>query len=422
MKKSLLCMLAIAVCLSALGFSACNVKTYEGEYITDADITAGKTVINDKGFVQAGGVGRVVILRGVNLGGWLLQESWMCPVSGEDNEWANLDTIAAFEQRGFTDSQIAALFQSYQDNWITEADFDIISRMGCNTVRIPFWYRNFMTDECGTWITEDFDLNPGFQRLDWAIEQAAERDMYVILDMHGVPGGQSFNHSTGGIGTNKIYTDSACQDAMEKLWVAIASRYKDSTAVAAYDIMNEPHNNSSEFADRPEYKDIWSEESHNQYNGIYDRMIKAIRKADDNHMITVEGIWRVENLPLPAEKGWSNMMYQLHLYDDTKQFKTLVRDLHKYAAKYDVAPYIGEFSNIDGFGICENYGIGWTSWTYKGAKAGQGNWFMYWKDLPVADVIHDSYEEILLKWGECLKTSGFNENRILTDAVKKAAA
>ena len=353
MKKSLLCMLAIAVCLSALGFSACNVKTYEGEYITDADITAGKTVINDKGFVQAGGVGRVVILRGVNLGGWLLQESWMCPVSGEDNEWANLDTIAAFEQRGFTDSQIAALFQSYQDNWITEADFDIISRMGCNTVRIPFWYRNFMTDEYGTWITEDFDL---------------------------------------------------------------------STAVAAYDIMNEPHNNSSEFADRPEYKDIWSEESHNQYNGIYDRMIKAIRKADDNHMITVEGIWRVENLPLPAEKGWSNMMYQLHLYDDTKQFKTLVRDLHKYAAKYDVAPYIGEFSNIDGFGICENYGIGWTSWTYKGAKAGQGNWFMYWKDLPVADVIHDSYEEISLKWGECLKTSEFNENRILTDAVKKAAA
>ena len=30
--------------------------------------------------------GEHVLLQGVNLGGWLLQESWMCPVNGEDRK------------------------------------------------------------------------------------------------------------------------------------------------------------------------------------------------------------------------------------------------------------------------------------------------------------------------------------------------
>ncbi|MCI8902272.1 MAG: hypothetical protein HFH76_16985 [Lachnospiraceae bacterium] len=41
------------------------------------------------------------------------------------------------------------------------------------------WYRNFMKDEQGTWITEDLDENPGIRRLDWVIQTAEKYDMYV---------------------------------------------------------------------------------------------------------------------------------------------------------------------------------------------------------------------------------------------------
>lgn len=344
----------------------------------------------------------------------------MCPVNGEDNEWGNLDTINTLAERGFTDAQIDALFESYQDNWITEYDLDLIAEMGCNVVRVPFWYRNFMSDDKGTWLSDNLDEISGFRRLDWVIAEAAERGMYVILDMHGVPGGQSFNHSTGGIGINKIYSDAECQAAMEKLWVAIAERYKDNTAVAAYDIMNEPHNNDEAYSDRPEYKNIWSRESWDEYNKIYDRMIEAIRAVDDNHVITVEGIWRVENLPNPRSSGWSNVMYQLHLYDDTAQFGTLTASLSRFAERYDVAVYVGEFSNIDGIGICENYGVNWTTWTYKGGKGYNGNWFLYYADLPVADSTTDSFEEMLAKWGEGLRTENFTLNTTLESAIKAA--
>lgn len=102
------------------------------------------------------GKGETVLLRGVNLGGWLIQESWMCPVNGEDRKWANLDTLELLESR-FTDEQVQTLLDTYQDNWITESDIKNIAELGCNVVRVPFWYRNFMKDEQGTWLTEDFD-------------------------------------------------------------------------------------------------------------------------------------------------------------------------------------------------------------------------------------------------------------------------
>lgn len=434
-KVSIVCVLALVLCVACCCLWACGGNPPASNEGTDGDgndggtspVTpepqkeVGKIVLADSGFLQVGGVGEVVTLRGVNLGGWLIQECWMCPVNGEDNEWGNLDTLNALYGRGFNEEQVDALFESYQDNWITEYDLDVIADMGCNVVRVPFWYRNFMSDDKGTWLSDNFDEISGFRRLDWVIAEAAERGMYVILDMHGVPGGQSFNHSTGGIGINKIYSDADCQEAMEKLWVAIAERYKDNTAVAAYDIMNEPHNNDEAYSDRPEYRNIWSRDSWDEYNAIYDRMVNAIREVDDNHIITVEGIWRVENLPNPRASGWSNMMYQLHLYDDTAQFTTLTASLARYAEKYNVAAYIGEFSNIDGIAVCEEYGVNWTTWTYKGGKGYNGNWFLYYADLPVADSTTDTFEEMLAKWGEGLRTENFTLNTTLESAVKAAA-
>ena len=112
--------------------------------------------------------------------------------------------------------------------------------LGFNCVRIPFWYRNFMNSSGNNRFTVRHDDNDGFKRLDKIIEQCAARGLYVIPDMHGCPGGQSMNQSTGVAGKNELYNNEKNLSIMENLWVAIAERYKDNPVVAAYDIMNEP--------------------------------------------------------------------------------------------------------------------------------------------------------------------------------------
>ncbi|RAZ93939.1 hypothetical protein DK853_37725, partial [Klebsiella oxytoca] len=81
-----------------------------------------------------------------------------------------------------------------------------------------------------------------------------------------------------------------------------------------------------------------------------------------------EGIWRISNLPDPNKMGWTNMMYQLHLYDGDDMFRQLAAELAATAKRYNVAAYVGEFQNMHGLGICNEYGISWTTWTYKGTN------------------------------------------------------
>ena len=363
--------------------------------------------------------GEEVILRGVNLGGWLIQESWMCPVNGEDRAWANLDTLNLLESR-FSQEEVQTLLDTYQDNWITEEDIKEISGLGCNVVRVPFWYRNFMKDEQGTWIAEDPDDNPGFRRLDWVIEEAEKNGMYVILDMHGCPGGQSMDHCCGTLCQNRLYTDEQCQETMEKLWVAIAERYKDCATVAAYDIMNEPQNNGG-YEGENSY-DPWDSESWHLSNLVYDRMIKAVREVDQEHIITVEGIWRISNLPDPNKMGWTNMMYQLHLYDGDDMFRQLAADLAKTAKRYNVAAYVGEFQNMHGLDICNEYGISWTTWTYKGTNQDVKDFFWFFGKPEKADCENDSYEEILRKWGDPIRTEHFAKKLAVYRQLEEYAA
>lgn len=384
------------------------------------DTTVPVTPISASDYLKAEGGflwnqnGNKVALRGVNLGGWLLQESWMCPVNGADKGWANLDSINALKSRGFTDEQIQELFGTYQDNWVTTDDLDRLVDMGVNAVRVPFWYRNFMSDENGTWITNALNNNPGIKRLDWIIEEAGKRGIYVILDCHGAPGGQSLDHSTGTLGKNELYDSKKNRAIFVDLWTKIASRYKDNPVVASYDIMNEPQNNGQ--SDTANGWPAGSDEALQRTYSVYDELYKAIRAVDPNHVITMEAIWTGTCLPDPATYGWTNLMYQMHLYDTTKDMiDTRVNELIKFQTKYGVAAYAGEF-NCDpneeyAINKFNKAGISWTSWAYKGSKQTVGNnWFLYVAEKDYADTTVDSYETIKAKWGEAIQTKNFTTN------------
>ena len=423
--------------------SALNIISVKNGYLTDKNNTQ-------------------ITLKGVNFGGWLLQETWMCPVVPYENryvdnnkdyslDWGALDTLEILTQKlGKTKAE--NLINKYQDNYITEADFKLVKNLGFNCIRIPFWYRNFMSDENGTYFSENDDENPGFKRLDRAIETAGKYGLYIILDMHGCPGGQSGDHSTGKSGRNYLYKETKYQDIMEDLWVKIADRYKLSKTVVSYDIMNEPMNNCDyKHGVKQAYRySAGSESAKAATNAVYDRMIKAIRKADPFHVITVEGIWQISCLPNPKTYGWTNMMYQLHTYDDkSATLENHCKGLKNARTNYGVAVFIGEFNPhsfySDSVTMFNNYGINYTLWNYKTANlyGTPTKWGLYtktysyseqvnlltksgltWEDVNTGTLNNASAEKVEKFYTELwspqyLATSNFTQNSTLYSYMKK---
>ena len=248
--------------------------------ITDEDFlkAEGKLVVNQKG--------QEVRLRGTNIGGYLLQEFWMTPTHVLLEIQAEIDIYTVLAER-FGEEKMYELIAVYQDNYFTETDFDNLDELGANCIRLPFWYRN-LVDENG-----EFYEN-AFQRLDWFVEEAGKRGMYVILDMHGAPGSQNGKDISGIDGGSDqegasefFWGDNAAanQELYYKIWGRIAEHYAGNPVIAGYDLLNEPF---CEYR----YKSQHSEsELHNLLWSIYDEAYKVIRAADPDHMVIFEAVW-----------------------------------------------------------------------------------------------------------------------------------
>ena len=183
------------------------------------------------------------------------------------------------------------------------------------------------------WLTENADDNPGFQRLDWLLDRCEAHGIYVILDMHGAPGGQSMNHCTGKAGRNELYEVADNMDTAKTLWTTIATRYKDRKTVAAYDLLNEPQNNSG-YTGAYAWE-VESEAAVQRTNAAYDALYRAVRSIDGQHIISFEGVWSTTVLPNPAENGYENdfsasrQHHEIYLSDARKvapeRWRTVVR-------------------------------------------------------------------------------------------------
>ena len=135
------------------------------------------------GFIKADGKqlrndnGDIVHLRGVNAGGYMLQEIWLCATYGgtDDNSSGNircqkniLDTLNS----RFGSEKAKNLVSAYEDNYWTTGDFENCAKLGINCIRLPIWYRN-LVDENGNWYDNAFD------KIDWFVETAGDRKSVV---------------------------------------------------------------------------------------------------------------------------------------------------------------------------------------------------------------------------------------------------
>lgn len=400
---SFVLVIATLFALSCPAFAAGETadETVTGFTADDFLTTKGQDIVNRKG--------EKVRLKGVNLGAWMIFEGWLCPYEDDLDHYTLLEKLT----ERFGEEKAYELFNTYMDNWITEYDLDEIKKMGFNCVRVPFWFRNFYYDDNGRKILDE-NGEWDFSRLEWVVSECAERELYVVLDMHGAVGYQSDAPHSGKGHSVGLYADTEqgerYRELTDELWTEIATRFKDEPAVAMYDLLNEP------------MCDVEATEFERRKNNemIYTRLYDTIRAVDSEHIITMEAIWTAIALPLAWTKGWENVVYQVHFYNNSNFIFNLFAWFTKFIYS-DVPMMMGEFyphqkTTWDNcFKTLDKANYSWFLWTYK--ATGHGMWSSDWclrgsKDgFERVNVDNDSYEEIARKWGECIRTeNGFQDS------------
>jgi endoglucanase len=366
--------------------------------------SSGRSIVNAQG--------AVVTLQGVNLGGWFIMEKWMAPLdSGSLPD--TYSVMQKLDQR-FGVATEQSLIKTYQTSWITTTDLDNIAKAGFNAVRVPVWWGQFylLNDQSPAgWRSDAFDV------LDWLVSEAGARGIYVIIDMHGVVGGQSPSDDTGRAGQNQYWTNANFQGQTAYMWWMIANRYRGNPTVAGYDLVNEPDKAPSSDAVLTADNDLY----------------QSIRSVDTTHMIFIEGTWGNWNwsmLPNPNVYGWTNVVYEMHEYQWNQPTNVVeqgatnqVNDFKNHAS-YNVPDYVGEFNAFGGgsapwtfsTNAYNNGGVSWTMWAYK-ATSGliPNSWGFYdptfWAQTP--NITTDSAATIAADWEQWTTSGTFALNTSL---------
>jgi aryl-phospho-beta-D-glucosidase BglC (GH1 family) len=320
--------------------------------------------------------GKPVVLKGVALGGWLMMEGYMhCGRNIPEREFKALLAKAQGKEamEDFTNS--------FREIFIQESDIRNIKAWGANCVRVPFNYRVVEFED------RAFSLNEaGLRHLDDAVEWCEKHGIYCVLDMHASPGAQNEDWHADPCGNPAFFFDEGNKNRYYRLWHFLADRYRDSSAVAGYDVLNEPNVPITQ-------EGVVKE--------VYDRVTKEIRDADKRHIIFLEGNLFSQRFAFLGKPQDTNTAYSLHAYPipdyafnweqdlvypgrvykimwNKERFEFLTKQYYSFIKKAGVPLYIGEIGvNWRGghYGelkwvkdlleIFKKYGLSWTYWTYK---------------------------------------------------------
>ena len=301
------------------------------------------------GFVSASGQaivngeGKEFLLRGVGLGSWLLPEGymWRMPEGGDRPR-----RIEKMTQDLLGREKADSFWAKYYDSYITEEDIRFIAELGFNSIRLPINSRPLLNDD-SLW-----------DRIDAAVSWCRKYRIYIILDLHGAPGGQTgANIDDSEFDLPELFTRRANAVITVELWRKIARRYKDEWIVAGYDLLNEP---------LPE----WFSKYNDRLVPLYTEIIQAVREIDQRHMIILEGAHWATDWSMFTGKLDSNMMLQFHKYWNNPDEESLLPFLER-RKELNVPIYMGEGgeNNTDwyagAFRLFEDLNISWNFWTWK---------------------------------------------------------
>lgn len=302
--------------------------------------------------------GKPILLKGINVGNWLNPEGYMFRFENV-NSFRLIDNtikelIGAAEARKF--------WQSFRNNYITKEDIHFIKSTGLNHIRVPFNFKFFLVED-----HPEIWLDEGFKRLDDVIKWCKEEKLYVILDLHAAPGGQTGDNIDDSWSYPFLFEDEQAQQTTIALWKKLADRYKDESIVIGYDLLNEP---------LPHYltnKDVLNP----LVEPLYKKISAAIRQVDKNHIIFLGGAQWNTNFDVFGKPFEDKLAYTFHTYwTDVKQ--DVIRRYIDFSNKYNVPLWLGESGEnedawIDSFRVLlEANNIGWCFWPYKKMDSDRG--------------------------------------------------
>jgi endoglucanase len=311
--------------------------------------------VQGRHFVDA--TGQRIFLRGVNLGNWLVPEGYMF----DFKRVSSPQQIELLVAECLGDVAAARFWTSWREHYITREDIKSLKRLGLNSVRVPITWRLFAS-ECFPHRME----GEGWALLDRLISWCREEKLWVIIDLHCAPNGQTGDNIDDSRGTPMLWEDADAQQLTVDLWKEIARRYKDSATVLGYDLLNEP---IAHYFDTARFNPMLAP--------LYTRIAEAVRKEDAQHVLFLGGAQWDTNLPAAKISGFSNVAYTFHLYWTDPARKSIEPYL-KFRDENDVPLWLGESGENDDTWVAdfrkllESEDIGWCFWPYKKMKSTAG--------------------------------------------------
>jgi endoglucanase len=294
--------------------------------------------------------GEPFLLKGIGLGNWLLPEGYMFGFR-RANSPRLIDEVLC---QLVGEEEARTFWRAYYDRYVTQEDIRFLKGAGFNHVRASFNWRLFVTD------TEPRRMEGiGYECLDRLVDWCKTEGLYVVLDMHGAPGGQTGDNIDDSWGYPFLLERPESQVLTIDLWEALARRYKDESTVLGYDLLNEPI---------APYFDV--ERLNPELEPLYRRIVGAIRKHDENHVILLGGAQWNTNFRVFGPPFDEKLAYTFHRYWEEVQ-PLLVQEYVAFSERYNVPLWMGEsgentYEWIAAFRtLLEERGIGWCFWTYK---------------------------------------------------------
>jgi hypothetical protein len=163
---------------------------------------------------------------------------------------------------------------------------------------------------------QQFTYDPAYiQHIVDTVNAFSDQGIYVILNLHKTPqlgdmtalskfvpwsgGGDDF--------ADAFYADEGPYSAREHLkqaWLELSSQFKDSTTVAGYDLLNEPHHSGT----------LSAQTVSDQWMKMADYIIAALRLKGDKHIAFVEPApWETFQF-MTKPLADTNVVYEMHFY------------------------------------------------------------------------------------------------------------
>lgn len=296
--------------------------------------------------------GSKLFIKGTNLGNWLNPEGYMFGFSKTNSPMKINEILCQLIGPDLT----ADFWKAFKDKYITKKDIDFIASTGSNTIRLPFHYKLF-TDEDYMGLTACQD---GFARIDSVVNWCRDNHLYLILDMHDAPGGQTGDNIDDSYGYPWLFDSETSQKLFCDIWKKIAEYYKDEPVILGYELINEPI---------APYFDI--ETLNKKLEPVHKKAVKAIREVDNNHIILLGGAqWNGNFKPFTDSKYDDKIMYTCHRYGG-EPTKEAIQSIIAFRDSVNLPMYMGEIGhNRDEWQaqFCQTMkdnNIGYTFWPYK---------------------------------------------------------